>query len=1075
MNKRKLFNKIFITSMMLALPATAIAVPFAYTSSQAQIQEGFHYENLTIPNSSFSSSSSSYSRNDLTGWKRIKADGSATTMIIDTDKDYSSNKNGIYFLSLDKDINSANPENDNKVLMINSALKKDEKDRFANEGYRSDPISLSENSYYFFEVSMKTASFSNASEFGSLYISGLKDKDDKDVVLSFEKQQARDWTKYFFFIETGSKAQNVTLDLWLGTENEKSRGVVFFDEVYAKKLSENEFYDELFNDFSDFDGVNYAQKSTVKFTSLKDNSNLIDSTGYNFDFEDGTNVLSHWNVVDQSFTPSTAHAQNLNLLAKNSFKEKIGKNCPGTNYSTKKDSEGKTIAKEYNTQALVLWTDEPSHIAVESESIDIKAHTYYKISMYVKSDLNSGSFTAKIQEQDDIFTNFPSLNEAYPIHSGESSKITSTSGNNFTNGYELVELYVEGNQLYNSKIKLQLCLGNKDNLANGYVAIDDIKIEKIAQSDYKESNNISLAYTTNSDLSIKNGLFNNVSSEEISSIFTKPADFKTTTQGDEFKSGIINTYEDYFNEFKSELGLDVANPAMLKNAPFKKTESNNVFAFYNPYNGYQSLQPSTALSVEKDKTYQLSFDVTTYTSPITISLLDEDGVVLYNNNVKTENEWKNFKISIKAGQSTSSITLIINFGTSEEKVQGFAFIDNLKFEENENEADENLDLTNFMLNLDPNGTVNSRITKHSAFNGSLTKGKVGEGGVIIGKGNTSYTDRNNNPIDQNTELNNNVLVINAGENSTYKLTSKFKLDVEEGKFYKLSFKLLTAGLPDLDSLPKTDENGKEIEYKYGVTIGLNGYDNVSCLSCESGWKEYSVIFKSESKESVNFIYSLVSDQEGLFATSFLTDISWSESDESAYSNAENKEEFGKTLFTAVKSNSTEESENTDEDSEATPTETNNNDINWLLIPSLIFGVAIVIAIIGAIFRKISSKKKPENKPKEKYDRKETLDKNVLKVEAIKLRDQEIKTIESSIESLEKDLSEIEKEHKEYINASRTKNNGKITKEIEKQFKIYGSKRSKIVDRINLLKEQLVSVKSPEYLLTLEKKVSKKNK
>lgn len=1078
MNKQKLFTKIFLASMMLSLSATGLALSSqpVISSKAGTSSLGSHSESVSLTNSSFNDINSTYSKNDVTGWKRIKADGSATMMIIDTVKNYSVNQSSVYYLSCENpgDANKSTESADNKILMINSALKSEQKDGQTHEGYRSNEIKLNADSYYTFQIAMKTDSFNEAVENGSIYISGLKDEDDKDISLAFERVTTNDWTNYYFFLDTGSKSQTVTIDLWLGSQDTNSYGVAFFDEIYVNQLSENLFYDRLYENHSYLDGSSYVQKDTTKYLSLDEEKDEVKGTSdLNLDFEEDISELpsklSKWSIAKNSITTSKTNAKILNILSKESFENEVGKEYPGSNY------------KYNNKQSLVLWSQEDSSIMVESQTIPVELHGYYKISMYVKTNLDKGSFYVKVSEQEDIFSAFPELEGNYTLHSATSSAIKS-SGLEFDNGYQVVDFYVEGNNLYNSSIKIQLALGSETEKALGYAVVDDISIEYASASDFSNaSNKLSLAYTADTDLTIKNGFFNQTSNSDGELTYPlSPANWTVSMEDKDYMAcGIVNTYKDHFDEYRTKYSTtwgNVQNPAQITNSPANENLSNNVLMFWNAIKGYQSIKTSEAFSVSANSYYEFSLDLKTYGSNLTLELINDEGVVLYSDsNVNANGAWEKYKAYIYTGESSHSVNAIIHFGTKDQKESGYAFIDNVKLTASNQGsfdlAENQIDLSNLLLNLDAYNKVNSNISDHSAYAGSKDPNSISEGGVIIGNGNTSFTDQNNNPIDKYQDLPNNVLVISVYENSNYTLKSLFGIDVEADKYYSLKFKLLTNHLPKIEDLPEKDEDGNVINYNYGVSIGLSNFEKVTKLSSNDGWTEFTIYFKATEAKTVNFEFSLISDHKGIYGTAFLTDLVWQESDEETYNSLENKEEFNKTIFSST-ATTTDDSDQTPEEGEPeTPQTPTSNDINWLLIPSIIMAVAVVIAVVGSILRKIKIGKKSVKKEKGDYDRKETLDKNVIKLQAQKIKESEIKSIEQKIKSTETELTRLEEDHKEYISQSRKENNGKITKEIEKSFKAYSAKRSKLIDKIASLKEELSTANSPEYLLSLEKKVT----
>jgi hypothetical protein len=1073
MKKQKLLTKIFLASMLLAVPVCAGFGVAATTSHADTAITGSYSEQITVTNGSFNSSNSSYSRNDVTGWTRIKGDGRATTMIIDTGSSFTKSRNTPYYLSCDNP-GSSNPS-DKKILMVNSALKSGQTDGYTREGYKSNDITLSANSYYSFQVAVKTKSFNEASEFASMYLTGLKDADGKEVKMAFERKSEGEWTNFYFFVATGDESQTVSLHLWLGTEDINSYGVAFFDDVCLKRYSANAFYEVLEGNHAGYNSVN----STAKYVKIETARRLIDTTGYNFDFEEDKTTdpsnLPGWKVVNSETTSTKAHAEPLSMESKEYFESKTGKSYPGTNY------------KNNNKQSMVLWTEEATSIAIESKELPIKLHECYKITASVKTNLESGAFRLRVKETDSIFTAFPGIKSSYTLHTGESTEITSTSSDEYNNNYQEVSFYVQGHNLYNSAIKLELALGSSETGALGYAIVDDITVEKVASSDLPSQNVLSLLPTKSSD-TISNGMFNFVSTTDDNLSYPLlPANWTVSQDENEYTSaGIINTYSAYYAEYSTENWGSLPNPAKITGSPVDDTKSNNVFMFWNGLSAYQSIKNTDTFSISANSYYDLSFQYKTYTGGLTVELINDDGVVLFSDeNITAQASWNTYHAYIYTGEAAHSVRLVVHFGTEKDPQAGYAFLDNVKIDSSTeavySATPRHIDMSNLLLNLDTYGKVNSNITEHPAFSGSITNGTDAEGGVIIGNGNTSFTDQNNNPINKNQDLPNNVLVLRVGEGASYNLSSKYKLNVEKDKYYTLKFKALTNYFPILEDLPKKDKDGKAIEYNYGLSVGLSTFDKVSKLTCNDGWTEYTIVFKSTKSESATLDFSLISNNANIYGTAFITDIAWAESDEATYTSAENKSDYNKTLFTTTTSEEVNNDDNTSDDDNTDSSDTSSSDnYTWILIPSIITAVAVIIAVVGTLLRKIKlGKKIKEAKDKKiastEYDRKDKLDQTYVKNQAKKLREEEVDKVEKDIETLTKDLETLEAEHKEYIENARKENGGKVTKEIERQFKLYSSKRSKLTDKLQKANENLETIKSPDYLLVLEKKVANQNK
>ena len=94
---------------------------------------------------------------------------------------------------------------------------------------------------------------------------------------------------------------------------------------------------------------------------------------------------------------------------------------------------------------------------------------------------------------------------------------------------------------------------------------------------------------------------------------------------------------------------------------------------------------------------------------------------------------------------------------------------------------------------------------------------------------------------------------------------------------------------------------------------------------------------------------------------------------------------------------------------------------------------------------------------------------VLRKEAEDERDAEVKAIEANIKRFADELSALESEHKEKVVALRKDDGKELSKATEKEFKLFAQKRAVLSEKIDVLKHQLENAKSPEYLLSLERK------
>ena len=85
-----------------------------------------------------------------------------------------------------------------------------------------------------------------------------------------------------------------------------------------------------------------------------------------------------------------------------------------------------------------------------------------------------------------------------------------------------------------------------------------------------------------------------------------------------------------------------------------------------------------------------------------------------------------------------------------------------------------------------------------------------------------------------------------------------------------------------------------------------------------------------------------------------------------------------------------------------------------------------------------------------------------------MRDAEIKATQNHIASLQAEINEIENQNKE--SALKAREEGKVTKDVQRKFKIYVQKRTKLQKTIEELNEHLSLIQSPDHLLIIEKRI-----
>ena len=1103
-------NKLKSTKSKLLKLCVAFLFPFTLLGGLASINSStnaatadyvtYYQESVSVTNPSFEEGSTPYATgNSLSGWTAIESSSTAQGMLIDvgsgTSSDGStnttfSNYQDVYMLQS----NPGSRGDDSRILMINSKHNSDDSNVYASKGYRSSSITLEANSYYRFTVSAKTMTNGDDSAYASIYVSGLVDSDGNSIEAGVENITSNVWSEYYIYVATGDESQTVTIDLYLGgNDSMTSTGVVFFDEVNVNRYSENAFFEACYGNDTPYEGEDTLDDLNSKrcyvINSLKDDPALIDTTGYNFDFED---KITSANSLGESWTrvgSSSGHAiiADVRNMQPADFTALTG----GYSYIGDDLSYG-------NNQALILYTGEDGgYVGVESKDFDIKAHGIYKISvnMKVSDTMSSGAFYVKVQENDSIYGLYPDLLtddeddnnsslQYYALQNGQTSGYSSNNDDNFVNDYQTIEIYVKGHSLYDSSINIQLWLGDTSTSANGCVVVDNITIEYATNEEFAAaSNSVELASFSSTPSSITNSYFNVANNDERDLNYPIAAsDWTTEIENENYnESGIIYLYnaEHYKETYAGKYSWAGIYPGHPNNTTGVDLP-NNVYMMYNNRNSYQSLT-SASYNLASDSYYKLSFDYYNQDisnlnpSEIKVEVIDGNGITLFSQDgIASTGRWNSMNIYFHTAETVShDIQVVVSLGSEDDKVAGIVYLDNFIVESssedefNSTDAYYKADLTDYYLNLTVNGDVSNEIQTSPAYNlsidqiydSNLTEDDevdCASAGIISGS---------DNPYGEDYKLNaSNYLAIQTKYASSATLTSAYTLSLTSGSYYKLTFDLATIFNEGADNA-STDEH----ECAYGVTVTIDGYDAITEIVNDGQLHEYSIYLSASADSTPTIAFTLVSDCNETLGLALITHIDFTSVEETEYTNASISPVYNERVFVAEAS-ATEDDTTDDDTSDDTTTDDNTPDNTaWFAIPSIIFAVAILVAIIGFALRHVKLNK-IERIRKESYDRKLSANHDVILVEAQKRRDKEVADLMQAKKVLEGDRAKLEQEHKDFVKENQLASKGKISRELEKELKAYNLNIIRIDEKINIIKEKIDTVMSADYLLSIERKI-----
>lgn len=195
---------------------------------------------------------------------------------------------------------------------------------------------------------------------------------------------------------------------------------------------------------------------------------------------------------------------------------------------------------------------------------------------------------------------------------------------------------------------------------------------------------------------------------------------------------------------------------------------------------------------------------------------------------------------------------------------------------------------------------------------------------------------------------NNMLIVSNTEKGTSSITTKNDFHFTKDKFYKISLNILTQRMQTL-----TSEDGEELTF--GASLKLSGFDTTLKNIVTNGeFKTYTFLLKATEDSDQGLTLRVSSPTSQTLGTAIVDNLVVTELDQAEYDEAVAlKESKNQTNVAVVETQSTTDSDDNTDDSQDSNT-LSNKEI-WLLVPSIIFGVAVIGAILAFTLRHIKIK------------------------------------------------------------------------------------------------------------------------
>lgn len=886
-----------------------------------------------------------------------------------------------------------------KNLMINSHNGE------GSLGYKSNSITLEADSYYAIKVKLYTHRTDSTSEYGetdpeaSIYLSGLTDDEDLQNQVKFENiNTLTSWDTYTFYIDTDSSI-NINVELWLGSKSKPIQGAVFFNSVKIFRYSEDKYYEDVLNSRSDTENKKYHIISLSK----SEERNL--SPVLNSSFENTSSTLRGWKTITNM--SSEKDAQICDIVEANHYTFKVDNDttisAPGSNNSPN------------NQLCLFMYNKEDARQAIESTEIAIDPLEYYKITFWAKSDCDTG---------DGATVYLVDKSETDAIESAELNLSTTLGSNEYRNNWTQYSFYVYGDKVDTKSVTIQIWLGTDESKTSGYVFIDDFRMEKITYYDYSNNssstNAAALNFNDNSDLFVVvNSNFNKTANEDNQLTYPlTPIDWdKSGDTNINTFSGVISAKEDSFESNKDNYTNTNIYPTRPADHPIYG-DDNNVLMIGSTSENNSQTYTSASLSLSADSYYKLSYYVFTSYAKIdkdnnygaSVSLTTSDQTLYEQFNILfDDNNWHQYIVYIKTGATSETASLNLTFNG----LTGYVFFDDIRLETSQEEIFNNYTIlpenqyTKVDLSVDnfDNRTYGSYEKLQKPNNWTASEQGVDDSEFTVT--NTGIIDvANYDGIDVNGTLsgNANALYINSLHNTNFAYTSNSSYTFSAQTYYKISVNILTKYI---DS--SNNENNKN---NYGARISLAGSDEIyfKNINTNGGWKTYSIYLSLEEELSSKIVLALGDTDEKVSGIVLFDNLRIESMDQEDFLTELRQADESVTARFINYTESTDE----DDDEESTWS----NEFDWLILPSLLTAIALIIAVVGFYVRRIKVNRKP--KIKTKYDRRKTLDKDIDRRERIALRQQIIDELNEELLSIDKEIEEYTRVSQEQLEILKNK-------------------------------------------------------
>lgn len=907
------------------------------------------------------------------------------------------------------------PGTNKSVLIINTLFD-------TSYGYSSANLTFAPNKFYMVSAYIKTGDFKDNSG-ASLRINGM-DKDisinnintvrnmkrDADGLPILTKDNDYGFTKYTIFVATPSmKTSTVSVVLSVG-------------DRYAPSSKDESNYYLPAQGYAMFDNITAYEISPTKFYSVKEGNetNLVKDysavmTEGNWSFENGK---TDWTLAPDagygtSNVTSDFYNANTTFATENEYNLK----------TEPVSSIGKNLAGEGTNNILVISSyknNEYQDIAygAKSSEVLIKRMSYTRVSIWVKTqDIGGAGVTLAIssnknqnpdtmKEEDKLFTTIVGS--------------TGDDSNAARYGWKEHVFFIKGSSVDDYSISVEMWLGRAGSPASGIAMFDNIRIEPVSYTEYTENSSGATTVTfdpTFTDTGITNGEFYEAGDNKEYAFPMAPSGwvkYDTSTvasngYSQEFKktddviSGLMPTDTEHFNANVANYGYGATNPRIGQsgNVLYISSRSETAVCYRSP-NFTATASAASKLTISMKVQNVIGYGAS-------LVLKSGDKVVSTIENITdTNNNFRTFEFYIEGGYTDlGSLSVEIWLGLNDrqnnnsklsagnvyvESVGYAALAEGETFATYRDKYQQTL-TDGFNLTFSVYSFKQEDFTAFDEYDKSYVKRPynwtLSSNRVNSDVSNVTYGIFNSKSIPSNQVLvpsyfkndkdakNHNVLYLFNTSPTSSKITLNNTHTLTANEYYKFSVtlkvdisekidKTVGAGIElvgtkykfenitDTSSKIDTTVNNETFRtFNFFVAVGAEGLD--ASIAITLGGNKYT------SQDAKGRVY--VNNIEVTSITNVLYEDTIKKLDDKKDTTIDKNYNIKVPLST----------EKTEDETPAEPFQ-----LQWWLIPSILLGVAIIIALVGVSVRKISERRasKKQVEAVNSYDRNATI-KNIV--------------------------------------------------------------------------------------------------